>query len=341
MFAIDGTIGSFVFHVAVGEVVGHWLNLLIDRSSRPFVWAVNAIADWGIRLKIRLWLVLFLILPAGSALVLLDTHSEQLGLISAVVLASALIGFVPLSNVVKYLLIGRDLEEIDRFCRRLKQGHYGAAFDLPDERDDEPQIIALKRNLNWMARVISRRVSELHSALEGAYEDTNHYKSLSRIDPLTGLGNRRDFEECLGLLVRQTEISGQPLALMFIDCDKFKKVNDTQGHQAGDDLLRCLADIIRRNIRRNSDLAFRYGGDEFVVVCVGQTIREAARPAERIRRDFVEYCSGLASLSVGVAGHAARDVGDLKADLDGFIEAADRAAYRAKAKGGDKVEIAL
>ena len=127
---------------------------------------------------------------------------------------------------------------------------------------------------------------------------------------------------------------------MFIDCDNFKQVNDRLGHQAGDDMLRRLAEIIQTNIRRRSDLAFRYGGDEFVVVCVGQTAGQAVKPAERIRRQFAVHGVGIAALSVGAADYRPDHRLGPEENLFQFIKAADQAAYRAKRLGGNRVIVA-
>ena len=241
-----------------------------------------------------------------ATLVLLESHPRYLQLMVAVALVTGIIGFAPLANAVSYLLVGKELKEIDRFCTRLKEGDYGCAFELPHEKDDENELIILKRNLNWMAHVISHRESWLHAALEGAHEDRNHYELLSNLDPLTGLANRRCFEQRLTQLAQESEVTKRSLSLMFIDCDKFKSVNDNLGHQAGDLLLKKLAEIIRGQVRQHMDLPFRFGGDEFGVICVGMTPAQAAEAAERIRTQFMTQPTGDTTLSIGVAGYVSQ-----------------------------------
>ena len=117
-------------------------------------------------------------------------------------------------------------------------------------------------------------------------------------------------------------------------------MNDDFGHQAGDQLLKRLADIIRLNVRKHVDIPFRYGGDEFGVVCVGLTAEQAMNPAERIRREFLNQRFGSAALSVGVAGYKKRNQGSQANRVARFIRAADQAAYLAKAQGGNRVVLA-
>src|SRR5208283_3501071 len=102
-------------------------------------------------------------------------------------------------------------------------------------------------------------------------------------DALTGLFNRRYMENHLVTLVEQASARGKPLAVLALDIDYFKSVNDTHGHDAGDDVLRDFALRIKRSIR-GIDLACRYGGEEFVVVMPETEMAVAAMVAERLRR---------------------------------------------------------
>ena len=180
---------------------------LIKRIGQRLIASLSAL---GIGFKIRLWMLVFLS-PIAVGFVFLETNPDKVKLAFALLLFGAVVGFASLSNAVKFTLIGRDVKEIERFCHCLKAGQPVAPFDLPTEKDDEPQMIALKRNLNWMARVISKRESLLHSALAGAREDCNRFESLSRVDPLTGLGNRRDLERRLSILVGRADSPVEPL----------------------------------------------------------------------------------------------------------------------------------
>lgn len=305
----------------------------------PFIGFMNAVAGWGVVFKIRLLLFFCVTVPVLVSLVLLESHPRELHVFLAIVLVVSIL-FAPLANAVSYLLIRKELRDIEKFCMRLKQGDYTASFTLPHESDDEHELHVLKRNLNWMAHVISRRVSRLHAALEGAHEDRNRYESLSNIDPLTNLANRRRFETRLAELAHEAAITRRPLSLMFIDCDKFKGVNDTLGHHAGDTLLKDLAAIIRRNVREYIDLPFRYGGDEFGVVCVGMTAEQAAEAAERIRESFYITQENDVTISVGVAVFTLSSRSFDPQSVAELVQTADKAAYRAKSLGGNRVIVA-
>src|SRR5690242_7089966 len=106
---------------------------------------------------------------------------------------------------------------------------------------------------------------------------------MSITDALTGLHNRRYMESHLSTLAEQASSRGKPLALMILDIDFFKSINDTYGHDAGDDVLREFATRVRKSIR-GIDLACRYGGEEFVIVMPETDMAVAATVAERLRR---------------------------------------------------------
>ena len=160
-------------------------------------------------------------------------------------------------------------------------------------------------------------------------------------DGLTGLANRRRFEERLAREVeRARRFPGQALALVMLDIDDFKAVNDRLGHVAGDEVLRAVARTMRVD-RRETDLAARYGGEELALILPGADLDGAARAAERIRRAVEELDLPLpgpdgeslrVTLSAGVAvfGHGAEDA-------PGLVAAADDALYQAKRSGKNRV----
>jgi diguanylate cyclase (GGDEF)-like protein len=159
-------------------------------------------------------------------------------------------------------------------------------------------------------------------------------------DPLTGLFNRRYLEESLELECSRAERSREPIAVVMLDVDHFKRFNDTFGHDAGDVVLKHVGEILRRSIRQG-DLACRYGGEEFVLVMPGTSVAEAAEVAERVRESIkrleVAYRNqslGKITISLGVAPHPA--AGQTPAEL---IEAADQMLYAAKSAGRDRVQL--
>jgi diguanylate cyclase (GGDEF)-like protein/PAS domain S-box-containing protein len=160
-------------------------------------------------------------------------------------------------------------------------------------------------------------------------------------DDLTGLLNRPGFEGVCQTAVERARGGGEvrPVALLLIDLDGFKRVNDQFGHPAGDTLLELVAGRIRRSVR-TTDAVARVGGDEFLVLLDPVVSAEdAADLAERIRSRLqtpFELAGGVARISASIG----LTVTDRRADLTGFLERVDEAAYAVKAGGGDGVEVA-
>jgi two-component system cell cycle response regulator len=158
-------------------------------------------------------------------------------------------------------------------------------------------------------------------------------------DALTGLFNRRYMESHLGTLIEQAATRGKPLAALIIDIDYFKAINDTHGHDAGDDVLRDFALRIKRSIR-GIDLACRYGGEEFVLIMPETDMAVAAMVAERLRRRIagepfaVEQGTKSIPVTISVGIAALRGKEDTAASL---LKRADQALYRAKRDGRNRV----
>lgn len=151
-------------------------------------------------------------------------------------------------------------------------------------------------------------------------------EQLVRTDGLTGLANRRGLEEELERAVALAQRHGQPLALLFIDLNKFKGVNDSFGHRAGDELIRQIASALKMRLRRG-DLAARVGGDEFVVVLPQTDHAGAAVVADVVREDIANVLVSFAESEASVS--AAVGVAQLAADesAEGLLDRADRRMY--------------
>ncbi|HEX9671003.1 MAG TPA: diguanylate cyclase, partial [Thermoanaerobaculia bacterium] len=167
---------------------------------------------------------------------------------------------------------------------------------------------------------------------------------LSALDGLTGIANRRRFEEVLDLEWRRASRAGLPLAIAMVDIDHFKRYNDAQGHQRGDDCLVRVAHALAGSLHRAGDFVARYGGEEFVVVLPGSDEEQAVAYAETLRRGIEALAiphadsapAGVVTVSAGVAA-AVPEPGAPPAAL---VEAADRALYAAKRGGRNRVERA-
>jgi diguanylate cyclase (GGDEF)-like protein len=167
------------------------------------------------------------------------------------------------------------------------------------------------------------------------------HRDAAEIDPLTGIANRRGFDAALDRVLAQARRSGSPAALLLLDLDHFKTVNDTWGHQVGDFVLQAVARTIRQELRGSEDVAARLGGEEFAVALPGARADHALLVAERMRRAVagidIRRADSRIGLSISIGVAAARET-DLP---EALLSLADAALYRAKANGRNRVECAL
>lgn len=158
--------------------------------------------------------------------------------------------------------------------------------------------------------------------------------ALSLTDPLTGVGNRRRFDEALPLEISRASRTGGKLSLFMADLDHFKRVNDNHGHEAGDNVLAAFGTLLRQQTR-DTDIVTRFGGEEFVGLLPHTDLQHALITAERIRGAFsncrVEPLRDPVTVSFGVVELAPGEKGDL------LLKRADMALYRAKQLGRNRV----
>lgn len=191
-----------------------------------------------------------------------------------------------------------------------------------------------------LARVrVQLRLRQLTAELR-AVNDT--LKAITVTDALTGLANRRRLDETLVIEVARAKRYGTPLSLAVVDVDHFKRVNDTWGHDAGDEVLRGLARTLDQGVRR-TDLASRLGGEEFVVLMPHTPLNGAKDVAERLRTAFgastFAICGTEVRCTVSI-GIAALDASKGIDDGQKLLKAADVALYQAKSGGRDRVVLA-
>jgi diguanylate cyclase (GGDEF)-like protein len=210
--------------------------------------------------------------------------------------------------------------------------HFGALVSLdPEAAAFGPEDVKLMEAIG----------PQLSTALENArlYEEV---KSQSLTDPLTGLGNRRAFDQRLEQEVDRARRYGEPLSLALVDIDHFKIYNDTHGHTAGDDVLRRLgAALVERMIRR-TDLAYRYGGEEFAIIMPG-TGQEAASMALQRLHEAVEH-EALPLMNHQPGGHLTISAGlttfeGADTSAAAIVEQADLALYGAKQEGRNRTVV--
>lgn len=152
----------------------------------------------------------------------------------------------------------------------------------------------------------------------------------SRIDFLTGLYNRRGFEDISRKLTEASRRNDNPLALLYIDSDSLKRINDTRGHEAGDRFIIDMARILNEVVR-GSDFTFRWGADEFAVLIDHATQDKAVALANRIRQAIESRTEGTVSIGIYCG---------VPESIDAAVNLADQALYRAKEAGKNRIEVA-
>jgi diguanylate cyclase (GGDEF)-like protein len=197
--------------------------------------------------------------------------------------------------------------------------------------------------LEWLyplTQVFGALVLVLATARAARYAEREMHvaRRSAGIDPLTRLPNRAQLDRNLASLVEHSHAAGAPLALMFLDLDHFKAINDRHGHAAGDRCLATVSAVLRRHVRP-TDLVARYGGEEFVVVLEGAGVDRAREAAEALRAAVagapVEHDGDDLRVTASIG------LSDLRPDdrAEDLLQRADAALYRAKHGGRDRVEV--
>ena len=221
--------------------------------------------------------------------------------------------------------IKADLEDVDVVVVTGYQDTYKYTDVIEIGASD---FISKPFNINELEAKINRitRERELRAEL----------KRLSIRDGLTGLYNRRYFDENLKREAIRAFRQHYGLFLLLVDVDNFKDYNDRFGHQKGDDLLKELARLMMLYSRENVDSVYRYGGDEFAVIIPHAEHAQATMVAKRLRSKFNSINLGPASLSMGLARLEGR-LHSLEKDLENLLRSADQYLYMAKNNGGDQI----
>lgn len=214
---------------------------------------------------------------------------------------------------------------------------FGTGLALMVHERNESRLARQRGLLERKNRLLQQYSAKLEAA-------NRRLTELSITDGLTGLSNRRHFDQVLGIEWERARRGGRPLALLLIDIDCFKDYNDCYGHQAGDDCLVQVAAALRARLRRASDLVARYGGEEFVVVAVDTDLEQARRLAQALCQAIaarglahVRSTYGQVTASIGVA--ALVPSVDAEDGPAGLIRRADEALYRAKGEGRNCVRL--
>lgn len=229
----------------------------------------------------------------------------------------------------------------------LEQAFAAGATDYISKPPGRVELLARVQNALTLKAEVDRRrrreqeLMEITSRLSAVNQEL---RRLSSQDGLTGLANRRLFDSTLEREWRRARRTGEPVALMMIDIDHFKKYNDHYGHLAGDDCLRRVAGVISASLQRAGDLAARYGGEEFVGLMPGTDLEGARELAHEVRTRLARAALAHEANPVGPVltvsiGVAAAVPGPEHRPTD-LVEAADHALYQAKDQGRDRMVAA-
>ncbi len=277
-------------------------------------------------------------IPANRLLAEAQSARDQIVLIG-------LLCFV-LSVALAYLIwrsISTPLEQLVGLMQQAQAGNY--ASRARQEGSDELTLLA--QQFNAMAGQIGQHHEQMEARVAERTRDLEEANSklaaLSLSDALTGIANRRCFDEALVTELNRAARSRRPLALMMIDVDFFKNYNDFYGHQEGDACLRKVARLLETHARRASDLVARYGGEEFVMLAADTDLETALALAEAIRQSLEALALphekspiGWVTTSIGVAALGPDD----QQSPEMFLRMADKAMYRAKEQGRNRVVAA-
>jgi len=209
-----------------------------------------------------------------------------------------------------------------------------------DSEEDEEKGLSLEA-ADYITKPFSATIVKLR--VRNQIQIVNQMRTiehLSMIDQLTNLPNRRSFDDRLNMEWKLSIREQTPISLLMIDLDNFKVLNDTYGHQQGDHVLQKVGEVLPKSFRRPGDFAARWGGEEFVVLLPNTHLDGALELAEKIRTDIekmqvktangqeikVTLCVGINSLTPGN-----------ETSIDAFISNADKALYKAKDAGRNKV----
>jgi len=252
---------------------------------------------------------------------------------------------VVLASLLAYAItasIVRPIEALSEGARRIASGRLD--LELPETgRQDE--IGFLTRTFNEMVRRLQHTQADLEAANHRLRHQNQNLQAsnevleqLSITDGLTKLHNHRFFQDHLIREIKRANRTGEPLSLVLVDIDDFKRLNDRLGHAAGDELLQRIARVLAESVR-DSDLLARYGGEEFAVVASGTDLAGAIVLAEKLRGEVAAVSFSLEDSVRPVSVTVSSGVAEYKGDRKKLFQSADRALYRAKAEGKNRVRI--
>jgi diguanylate cyclase (GGDEF)-like protein len=289
-----------------------------------------AFGAWAGALGFPLWIT-FILFVAATVNIGVFRGIRGIALATAAMGVGALLGFgitgAQVSSTTSGLTTALSIACVLFYLLMVALGAYNRTLKLHEARQ---HLRHNEQALQSAYDALQQRLNEIHVLQSQLTEQASR-------DPLTGLFNRRYLDATIEREVARCKREGQPLSVILIDIDHFKSINDTYGHQAGDQVLRTLAQLFQA---RATDVACRYGGEEFLLLLPNMPLEVARERAEQLRALFAgativfgEFRIRV-TLSAGVAAYPGQGISP-----EELIRSADTALYRAKAEGRDRVLV--
>ena len=319
-------------------------EVLVEGHYDPkVIGEIGGITGYGLTDRYRTLIVEYPILvegsiPVGNVVFIKDFSRvlREIVLTPAFIIGYAVLLVAVLSTVL-LLIFNRIVKDV-LMLRDMTMKFKDLDFSDVDKLSMMLRGARTRDELYYLKRAVLTMAQELETFINRLQDEKNKFEEMAYKDPLTDLDNRRSFTEKAQAMLEYAKRYGEPLSVLMIDIDDFKKVNDNYGHDVGDRLLKALSDVIKRSVR-SSDVAARFGGEEFVVL-LPKTEEEGAKlVANRIREEFKRVSVDVdgekirTSVSIGVA--TLRGEGS----IEEVIKKADIALYEAKRSGKDRVVV--
>ena len=333
----NGADESSLFHIkeAISGQTG-WMEYDYDNEKRIAAYSYVPSTKWGVIVQQPLDEAMGNAINIKIKSILIMISMAVIAILMALAIAGAL---------------ARPIAEISKATNRLSQGDLTVKLKVMSS----DEIGQLATNFNNMINQLLKRDEALglaHEELENQVKKRTEelmianaeLQRISFLDGLTGIANRRYFDEFLEREWQRSKRDNTSLALIMLDVDYFKNYNDTYGHIVGDECLKIIADILKTTIKRSTDLVVRYGGEEFAIVLPDTNVQGARMVGERIRSSIEKLgiqhktspINGIVTASLGIAvAVTAKDTLPIK-----IVAAADEALYQAKQSGRNQVKVA-
>lgn len=239
--------------------------------------------------------------------------------------------------------ITKPIVNLNASAKALTEG----TFKYVDHENRQDELGQLTKSFNIMGSQLTGLVANLEMQVAERtreLEERNEFlQELSFFDGLTGIPNRRRFDEFFNKAFSSSIRNSKPIAILMLDVDEFKKYNDTYGHLKGDECIKNVAAVLKNTIKRKSDMAARYGGEEFIVLLqdtdkdsIIKVSKEIMRGIKDLNMEHVESIYGVVTVSIGIV----YDIPNKNQNSAEFIAKADEALYYSKNNGKNRVEFA-